>query len=349
MNLVLVFGGESSEHDVSIKSFLSAYEVIKNSSKLKKKLKYVFYITRDGKVVKTTANFSKCANNYFEEKANCDIFDMLRTISKEKLFLFSTIHGGYGEDGSLQGASKLFNIESNLGTTLSTSLSMSKYHLNNYLLNLKGMKIPKTTLLKSSKEFDFKKFKDTTIIVKPNALGSSLFTQKFECIKKNENKIKKLIKNILKFDEHALIQEFIKGDEYSVGILEAKANKTLPILKVEANDEFFSHESKYKKGIANNKIIPLKDETKLHKKLKKLSLKIFDELCFNSMARVDFLVRGEEIYFLEVNTLPGLKQSSIYPSMLKEYGISYEEFILQLMKNSKRKQSKETTLVYDVY
>jgi len=350
MNISLVFGGESSEHDVSIKSFLTIYDVIKNSDKLSKRLKNIFYINRDGTVLSSIVNYNNDTKLYYEEKSNITIFKMFEIISTENLFLFSTIHGQYGEDGSLQGASKLFKIKSNLGNIFSTSISMDKHHLNNYLENkIDKLLIPKSLLISKQESINLEQFYGMDIIVKPNSMGSSLFTEKFCCSKQNEKVIKELINKIYEFDQFALVQEFIKGEEYSCGCLEQiDGNIALPMVKINSGDEFFSHKSKYQKGFATNEVIPIENDEVFHKQIKKISLDIFNKLSFNSMARFDYIKKGDDIYFLEANIIPGLKNSSIYPSMLKEFDYTLEDLIIILIENELKRDEKHTTVVYDV-
>lgn len=350
-NIALVFGGKSSEHDVSIKSFETIYEAIKESNRLSTKLKEIFYIKRDGTVFKSCIDFDKDFKNYIKDETNCTLAQMFEILSKNDLFLYSTIHGQYGEDGSMQGVCKFFGIDSNLGTILSTSLSMSKYHLNQYLQGkIKNLLIPKSKQIESMNKFDLDDFLDKEIIVKPNSLGSSLFTEKFFCKKNNLSDIKNLCKKILKFDNKVLIQEFIIGKEFSCGCLEKVGkNIVFPLVQIISKDEFFSHNAKYTKGISSNKVIDLNSENDLHKKIKDISLNIFNTLEYHCMSRFDFIVNSEnEIYFLEANTLPGLKYSSIYPSMIKEYGYSLEDLIVISIENELNRESKDTVCVYDV-
>lgn len=350
-NIALVFGGVSSEHDVSIKSFETIYKSFKKSDKLSKNLKKIFYITRDAKVCISNVDF----NNGIQKYCQCDSADKLETIFslalEEELFLFSTIHGQYGEDGSLQGIGEFFGIKNNFGTVLSTSISMSKYHLNRYLEGkIKNLYIPKTFKISTIKDIgQLKQFDDQEIIVKPNSLGSSILTQKFLCNDNNMEEITILVKKALEFDNNVLIQEFIKGDEYSCGCLEkSKSVITLPIVKILAHDDFFSHEAKYTKGKSQNIVIPLSNQNDIDKAMQKISFEIFEELNFHAMARFDYIVKDKKIYFLEANTLPGLKSSSIYPCMLKEYGVSLEDLIVILINNELQRKQKLTKMIYDV-
>ena len=324
--------------------------MIKNSDKLNSKLKDIFYINRDGTVLHSLVNYTNDPKVYFEERDNITIFKMFEIISSENLFLFSTIHGQYGEDGSLQGASKLFKIKSNLGSIFSTSISMSKHHLNQYLENkVDNLMIPKSLLISKNQNVKLDQFYGIDIIVKPNSMGSSLFTEKFYCSLENDKEIKELINKIYEFDEFALIQEFIKGEEYSCGCLEQiNENIALPMVKINSGDEFFSHKSKYQKGFAQNELIPIKEDKEFHKLIKDISLEIFNKLSFNSMARFDYIKKNNKIYFLEANIIPGLKNSSIYPSMLKEFNYTLEDLIIILIENELKRDDKHTTVIYDV-
>ena len=311
MDFVLVFGGESSEHDVSIKSFLSLYELISQSNTLKSKLKDVFYINREGLVRHTSVDYKQNVESFYEGDSNISIYKMFEMISADNLFLFSTIHGQYGEDGSLQGAVKLFKIKSNLGSVFSTSISMSKHHINQYVENkLDDLIVPKSLLLCKNDKINLDEFNGSEIIVKPNAMGSSLFTEKFFYDETTQEEVENLINKIFEFDEFALIQEFIEGDEFSCGCLEKSDSVVaLPIVQIDTGDEFFSHEAKYKKGISTNNVIPVNKEQEIHRRIKNISLELFRMFNYHSMVRFDYLVREDKIYFLEANIIPGLKSS----------------------------------------
>lgn len=350
-NIALVFGGVSSEHDVSIKSFETIYNAIKESKILSKTLKKIFYITRDANVITSNIDFAKNPKEYYKSNEKEKLEKLFSIALEENLFLFSTIHGQYGEDGSLQGAAKFFGIKNNFGSILSTSISMSKYHLNRYLDGqIAELNIPQTLQISTIDDIEkIKEFENQQIIIKPNSLGSSLFTEKFLCTNENMKDIIDLINNILEFDEKALIQEFIKGEEYSCGCLEkSKDVLVLPIVKIITDEDFFSHKAKYTKGNSINNVILLENETEIEKKLKRISFEIFKELEFNAMVRFDYIIKNEKIYFLEANTLPGLKSSSIYPSMLKEYNINLEELITILIDNELNRDEKQTQLIYCV-
>ncbi len=176
---------------------------------------------------------------------------------------------------------------------------------------------------------NFSVFKD--YVVKPNQQGSSLgIYRKKDLI----NECEKKIKSIFELDNEILIEEFIDGREITVGILN---NKTLPIIEIKPRSEFYDFRSKYSKGFCEY-VCPAEIDSTTEQKLIENSLRIHQLTGCNVYSRVDFrLDKKGTPWFLEINTLPGLTETSLFPLACKKSGINFEKMISNLINLSNEK------------
>lgn len=298
--VVLLYGGKSSEHDVSCKS---AKEIIENIDKNKFDLSCV-YITKNNEWTyknKPIENIIQFLNN----------FDVV----------FNIIHGNTGEDGKIQGMLDLFNIKY-IGSKCGASyICMDKERTKQIL---KYYNIP---------QVPFQNYKDKLkipfpVIVKPAMGGSSIGIS----IAKNKKQYKKAVKKALKYDKKVIVEKYIKARELECAVLKDKKIIISDIGEIITNNKLYDYETKYIKNEAKTVISDIPENIK--KQIKQCAKQIFKILELEGLARIDFFydVEYNQIYFNEVNTLPGFTKTSMYPKLLNQY--SYKDLITKLIDNA---------------
>ena len=170
------------------------------------------------------------------------------------------------------------------------------------------------------------------VVVKPNRGGSSVAT--FIC--KSFDEVVEGVKEGLKVDSEVMVEEFIKGDEITVPILDGEALPTLIIKPVKGG--FFDYQSKYEDGGAEEVIIEY--EEALQSEINELALTTFSALKCDVYARVDFIVRDGVPYLLEINTLPGMTRTSLFPKSAKGIGLSYQGLLDRIIQSSLKLRAK---------
>jgi D-alanine-D-alanine ligase len=190
-------------------------------------------------------------------------------------------------------------------------------------------------------------FYEKEIVVKPNALGTSMLTERFFLNEKSIHDVFNLIATILKYDDIALVQKYIAGEEYSCGCIEnLNAIDVLPLILVRTKDNFFGRREKLCKYGVSERMVP-SNYNLYTTQIADVSRRIFADLMFENMFRLDFIVSEGKIYFLEVNSLPGLSSASFFPKMLREINVSIADFIQLTYQNSLQRKTKESQFNYE--
>ncbi len=254
-------------------------------------------------------------------------------------------HGTYGEDGCLQGFLELAQIPYTGSKVLTSAICMNKIRTKEILAAHK-LPLLKTYLAQEVYESKSDLDTNTEIIFKPSVGGSSVGISKFN----NLSEFKEFIDaNKQAKDEMQLylIEKFVKGVEVTTSIIEATAEQikqnpnhckafsksgrnliSLPILELRPKNEFYDYEAKYTEGMTEF-ILPAAIEPVLEGKIHNYALEAFYRLNCKAAARVDFMIDGKtrEPYILEVNTLPGMTNTSDLPAQAKAAGIGYDELV----------------------
>ena len=247
-------------------------------------------------------------------------------------FVFIALHGTFGEDGTIQRILEENNIPFNGSNSKASKLCFDKAAVKilakeNDILTPDFFQIKEIDNIIENSNFSI--FQD--YVVKPNQQGSSLgIFRKKDLI----NDFEKKLKSIFELDTQILIEEFIDGREVTVGILNGK---TLPIIEIKPKREFYDFRSKYSKG-SSEYFCPAEIESNIEDKLIKNSLKIHQLTGCDVYSRVDFRIDSNgNPWFLEINTLPGLTETSLFPLASKKAGINFEKMILNLINLSNEK------------
>ncbi len=324
--VLIVFGGNSSEHYVSCKS---AKSIIENIDK--KLFKYeIAGIDFDNTWYKFNDDLKYLENGNWKE-SNILKIDNIVSFLKEFDVIFPITHGTSGEDGKLQGLLELFNIPFVGCKTLASSIGMDKEISKIIFDNLSIKQVPYIVINDDYKINDIMEKIDFPLIVKPANGGSSIGISKAN----NKKELIKAIKEAKRYDSKVIIEKFIKARELEVAVLENKGN----ILcsnpgEIKSANEFYDYDAKYVNEKSTT-IIPDDIPQDIIDEIKDNANKIFKGLNCNGYARVDFFYDEEksEIYINEINTIPGFTSISMYPKLIESIGINYTDLLTTLINN----------------
>ena len=261
-----------------------------------------------------------------------EVFDIILN-NKEDIFkcrgldfVYIALHGNFGEDGRPQSILDSMGIKYNGCDFLSSSMCINKFAVKSILSNF-GINMAKGFIV--SKKNNFYNFDlNFPVIIKPNLGGSSIGT--FIC--KNNDEFFRDLEIAFSYDKNVLVEEFISGQEVTCGILNGQA---LPVFRIVVKGkEFFNYECKYDNSSIEE---PANLPKELEEKIKDISLKCFNILSCDVYSRVDFIINGDSIYFLEINTLPGMTEGSLFPKMAKSVGINFTDLLDMIIEASVKK------------
>jgi D-alanine-D-alanine ligase len=343
INLVIVFGGKSGEHEVSLVSAKSIYEA------LDKKKYNVMLVGVDKK---GEWHIGKAAEIWQGEKGVGKLKLNIKTpkitvISEnEKTYLirlkdgkrigqvdvfFPIIHGSFGEDGCLQGFFELLGAAYVGPGVLGSSVGMDKDLMKRIFLE-SGIATAKFITLNRNDKYNLKsifKKMGSPVFVKPANLGSSVGISRAN----SEKELSTAIKLAFQFDNKIIVEEMIQGREIECSVLgNEKPIASHPGEIKLKSGHFYSYNAKYideNTAIPNPKADLTKKEIKL---IQETAIKVFKALCCEGMGRVDFfLTKNGKVYANEINTLPGFTSISMYPKMFEESGIPYQKLLDKLI------------------
>ncbi|WP_129408742.1 D-alanine--D-alanine ligase family protein [Marinitoga lauensis] len=293
-NIALIFGGNSNERDISILSAQNVENAIKT-------LGY----------------------NLFKYDLKYDLNKFLSEYKNINL-VFNVVHGFEGEDGTLQKKLETLGVKY-IGSN--STVSEQTFDKLVFMKKIeKDFSIPEyvSTQKYITPPFEF------PLIIKPRKSGSSLGIH----ICHNIEEYNKFLIEELKNYGEMIIQKFIKGREISVSIIEKnKEIIVLPILEIKPKKEFYDYEAKYTEGLTEFEV-PARINKELEEKIKNDFKQIFKELHLKDFARIDAIIKDNNYYILEANTIPGMTELSDLPQSAYAYGLSFEELIDILIKNN---------------
>jgi D-alanine-D-alanine ligase len=240
-------------------------------------------------------------------------------------FAYITIHGTPGEDGILQGYFELLGIPYSTCNVHTSSLTFNKWFCNNYLssFNVKmaqSVKISKGEIIDSAAIVGKL---GLPIFIKPNAGGSSFGVTKV----KTREEVEPAILKAWEESNEALIEQFIDGKEFTCGLVKIKNKKIVfPVTEVLPKNEFFDYEAKYTPG-ATEEITPARLPAHLFEKCQNISSEIYDLCQCAGIVRMDYILKDDEFWFLEVNTTPGMTATSFIPQQINAMGLTLKDII----------------------
>jgi D-alanine-D-alanine ligase len=272
----------------------------------------------------------KVENEYYTIDKN----DFSFTIGDQKIkfdFAYISIHGTPGENGILQGYLNLLQIPHSTCDVLSSSLSFNKHACNTYLKGL-GFNFAKSVLLKKGKDYNASEIETKLglpCFVKPNADGSSFGITKV----KKQSELQPAIEKAFNEGKEVIVESFIDGLEFTCGLVKTKQESLVfPVTEVLPKKEFFDFEAKYDPKMAEE-ITPARISPKLTKQIQDMSSEIYDALKCKGIVRVDYIIKGEEIFVLEANTVPGMTANSFIPKQVTAMNRELKDILSLVIEN----------------
>ena len=230
--------------------------------------------------------------------------------------VFNALHGTFGEDGSIQSKLEDNNILFTGSDSRSSKICMDKIKCKN-ILRSNNFSTPDWFELSNYRQIS-KSF--LPCVVKPNAQGSTFGLTLLEKM----SDLDRAVNNSLKYDQEVLLEKYIFGRELTVGILDGEA---LPIIEIIPDNKLYDYRCKYTPGLTKY-ICPANLGEDLKNKIISDSLKIFDMLGCKSYGRIDYIIdEKNNYYFLEINTLPGMTNTSLFPIAAKSANITFRELV----------------------
>ncbi|MCL2064936.1 MAG: D-alanine--D-alanine ligase [Candidatus Cloacimonetes bacterium] len=305
MNIVLLKGGFSPERDISLKSGVSIEKAI------------------------TALNHNLSVIDTAEFLVIEDLIVTIRILNPDLVFI--GLHGAEGEDGTIQAIIKMMNFKYTGSNHQGSAVAMDKY-LSAYIAKVNNVRVPKQKVINElPKDLnEYIEFLQFPMIVKPNSSGSSVGVH----IVHNEEDLVTAIRDSLTLDNYILLQQYIHGKELTVSIL---GNDVLPVVEIKPMTGFYTYENKYTAG-KTMYICPAELSEKQTEEIKKYAVSIFQTAGCDVYGRVDFIFDGENFYFLEINTLPGMREESLLPIAAKNFGLSYNQLIERIIRLSMSRQ-----------
>ena len=358
INVGILFGGKSAEHEVSLQSAKNVFDAIDRE----KYNPVLIGIDKSGRWhLKDSANFLLNADDPKRISLSNDenesallpqskgfithIGDIEKKERKERIdVVFPLLHGPFGEDGTVQGLLKLADIPFVGTSVLGSALGMDKDVMKRLLRNAR---IPIGDFLALKSHEAMPSFKELVykiglpFFVKPANMGSSVGV----CKVRNEQEYKESVAEAFSYDRKIIIEEFIEGRELECSVLGNEDPIASTVGEIISTHDFYSYQAKYidEKGAVLE--IPAKIPSDIAEKVSKLSIKTFQTLCAEGLSRVDFFLKEDgSVLVNEINTMPGFTQISMYPKLWSASGISYSDLIDRLITLAIQRFEKESKL-----
>lgn len=316
-NVLILFGGNSYEHEISCKSVNFIINNI-DTELFNYKLVGIDFDNTWYEINK----WNNIDKNWKNNKLNK--VDNINEYLKNFDIVFPIIHGNIGEDGKIQSLLELNNIKY-VGCNSYSSLVCYDKLLTKLVLD--KFSIPQVPYIVYNDDINFEKI-DYPVIVKPCKCGSSIGIN----VAHNKKELKRSIKEAIKFDKHIIIEKFIKNNkELECAVLQHRKKLIISdIGEIVNNGKWYDYDSKY---TVKNETIISKIDDNIKKSLQNYAKKIFNILGCRGLSRVDFLfdLDKNKLYFNEINTIPGFTEISMYPKLMEKNGIKPKELITLLL------------------
>lgn len=347
--IAILYGGRSVEHGVSINSARNIFQYIDQSKfepiPIGISLKGVWYKTDS-----ITKEIEAGDELSLQLNPQAPTFTSKSGKSFSVDMVFPVLHGTDGEDGSIQGLLKAMDIPM-IGTGVAGSaMSMNKL-VAKRLLKEAGLPVNKFlfSYYSDATQFSFEKIEKAIglpFMVKSASLGSSVGVSKV----KSKEDFKKAVDESYRYDDCVIFEEFIEGREIECAILgNDPAKASLPgEIVISSKYDFYTFDAKYVDGAAVSIEVPAKIEASIVEKIRDVSIKSYQALGCEDFSRVDlFLTKSGAVYVNEINTIPGFTNSSMFPMMWKERGISFSDLITRLAELAEARYKKSKRVVRD--
>ncbi len=324
--IAVVCGGDSSEHDVSLRSAQGIYSFLD-------KERYNVYIVdvkgQDWHVELPGGLTAKIDRNDFSfiENGKAVLFD----------YAYITIHGTPGENGILQGYFEILHIPYSTSGVLVEAMTFNKFVLNQYLRGF-GVSVAESLLIRRGYE---QQVTDEDIMsrigmpcfVKPSNDGSSFGVSKV----KNLDQLAPAVRKAMMESDEVMVESYLEGVEISIGCYKTREKTVvLPATEVVTNNEFFDYDAKYNGQV--KEITPARIPEDTARRVAELTSAIYDILHCNGIIRIDYIITknkegGDKINMLEVNTTPGMTATSFIPQQVRAAGLNITDVLTEIIEN----------------
>ena len=321
-NIAIVCGGDSSEHDVSLRSAQGLYSFFD-------KERYNVYIVdikgQDWHVELAGGITARIDRNDFSfvEDGKAKLFD----------YAYITIHGTPGEKGILQGYFDLIGLPYSTSGVLVEAMTFDKFVLNQYLRGY-GISVADSLLIRQGYE---QLVSDDVIeqrigmpcFVKPAADGSSFGVSKV----KNKDQLAPAIRKAMLESSEIMVEQYLEGTEISIGVYKTHDKSVvLPATEVVTSNEFFDYDAKYNGQV--QEITPARLSEDVTRRVREITSHIYDILHCNGIIRIDYIISKEgKISMLEVNTTPGMTPTSFIPQQVRAAGLEMKNVLTDIVEN----------------
>ncbi|MEJ0021224.1 MAG: D-alanine--D-alanine ligase [Candidatus Doudnabacteria bacterium] len=329
LRIALIFGGTSQEREVSLRS---GKNVAQNLN-LKKYDIIPVEISERGQWLISSPVIKQIEASVHTKKisSNRQIVPIDKNSQSKIDVAFLALHGPGGEDGTIQGVLESLGIKYTGSGVLASALAMDKAKTKRLVASEGILVAPHIILEKNAYLKDPKKYLSRLkgkIVIKPNRIGSSIGVT----ISSDKLEIKKGIEQAFKHDQEVLIEPFLQGREFTVPVLGNRKVMALPVIEIVPKvSEFFDYRAKYETG-GSDEIVPAPIPKNLANRLQAIALEAHKLLGCKGITRTDLIVTGkEQIYFLEINTIPGLTANSLTPKSARAAGMSYAQLLDKLI------------------
>ena len=321
-NIAIVCGGDSSEHDVSLRSAQGIYSWFD-------KERYNVYIVdvkgQDWHVELPGGITAKIDRNDFSfvEDGKAKLFD----------YAYITIHGTPGENGILQGYFDLVDIPYSTSGVLVEAMTFDKFVLNQYLRGY-GVAVADSMLIRRGYEHlvsedEVERRIGMPCFVKPATDGSSFGVSKV----KNKDQLAPALRKAMLESDEIMVEQYLEGTEITIGCYKTDEKEVLlPITEVVTKNEFFDYDAKYNGQV--EEITPARISEEWAHRVREITSHIYDILHCNGIIRIDYIISPEgKIRMLEVNTTPGMTPTSFIPQQVKCAGMTMTEVLTDIVEN----------------
>ena len=321
-NIAIVCGGDSSEHDVSLRSAQGLYSFFD-------KERYNVYIVdikgQDWHVELPGGITARIDRNDFSfvEDGKAKWFD----------YAYITIHGTPGENGILQGYFDLIGLPYSTSGVLVEAMTFDKFVLNQYLRGY-GVAVADSLLIRQGYEQlvsdeEIERRIGMPCFVKPAADGSSFGVSKV----KNKDQLAPAIRKAMLESDEIMVEQFLEGTEISIGVYKTREKSVvLPATEVVTANEFFDYDAKYNGQV--QEITPARLSEDVTRRVREITSHIYDILHCNGIIRIDYIISKEgKIFMLEVNTTPGMTPTSFIPQQVRAAGLEMKDVLTDIVEN----------------
>ncbi len=299
--IAVLCGGMSSEAEISMRSGKGCYDALQRLG------------FKNSELVVVDKNIS--------EKLKDGKYD----------YAYNALHGKYGEDGCIQGLLEILQIPYTGCGVMASSVCMNKEYTKRMLSVDKSIPLIKSVFVRKGDDVkELTKDLKYPLITKPVCEGSSFGMTKVN----TPEELEFAYKEASKYNDDVLIEEYLVGIGCTVGVLEDNGKPfATEILELRPKNEWYDYEAKYTKGMTEF-ILPAQISEELTKKVKEIAVKAFEITGCSGVSRVDFLIVNDIPYVLEINTSPGMTETSDLPAQAAAMGVDYDNLVLAILNSA---------------